>query len=86
MMRLWLLLVVAMTTTVAPTLAEIRGWPATVDVPTAARALGIAQSTAYDWIARGEFPVRVISVRHRHRVVVASLVALLSETGGHDAA
>ena len=70
----------------APTLAEIRGWPATVDVPTSARALGISKSTAYEWIRAGLFPVPVISVRHRHRVPTAGLVRLLSEGRGPDAA
>lgn len=64
------------------TLDEVKSWPATVDVSTAARALGICPATAYEWIRIGEFPVQVISVRHRHRVITAGLVRLLSETGG----
>ena len=64
-----------------PTLDEVKGWAATVDVSAAARALGIATSTAYEWIHLGEFPVAVISVRHRHRVFTAGLVNLLSQTG-----
>lgn len=64
-----------------PTLAEIETWPATVDVKAAARALGISRSTAYEWIRTGEFPAAVISVRHRHRVVTAGLITLLSQTG-----
>lgn len=64
----------------APTLDEVRTWPATVDVVTAAKALGVSPSTAYEAIARGDFPVRVISVRRRYRVVTAGLVRLLSET------
>lgn len=64
-----------------PTLDEIRDWPATVDVRTAAKALGIATSTAYEWIRLGEFPVALVSVRHRHRVITAGLVNLLSQTG-----
>ena len=62
----------------APTLAEIRQWPATVDVEKAAAALGISRTTAYEAIRRGDFPVAVISVRSRRRVVTAALVALLS--------
>jgi len=67
-----------------PTLAEVMRWPATVDVPTAASALGISRSTAYEWIRLGLFPVPVISVRHRHRVPTAGLVRLLNR--GPDAA
>lgn len=62
------------------TLDEIRTWPAVVDVSTAAKALGIAPSTAYEWLKLGQFPVRVISVRGRHRVVTAGLIHLLSQT------
>ena len=65
----------------APTLDEVKAWPATVDVTTAARALGIAPSTAYEWIRIGEFPVQVISRRGRHRVITAGLVRLLSDPG-----
>ena len=64
----------------APTLDEVRTWPAAVDVTTAAKALGISPSTAYEWIKIGQFPARVISVRGGHRVVTAGLVRLLSET------
>ena len=71
----------------APTLAEVRDWPATVDVPLAASALGMSRSTAYEWIRLGEFPVPVISVRHKHRVPTAGLVRLLSAgERGPDAA
>lgn len=68
------------TAVAAPTLAEVKNWPATVDVVTAATALGIGRSTAYEWLKIGQFPVRVISVRGRHRVVTAGLIALLSQT------
>lgn len=64
----------------APTLEDVRSWPATVDVETAARALGIGRTTAYEWIKTAQFPVRVISVGRRHRVVTAGLVRLLGET------
>lgn len=70
----------------APTLAEVKSWPATVDVATAGKALGIAKSTAYEWVRIGAFPCRVISVRGRHRIVTAGLIRLLSETGGDHAA
>ncbi|GAB1329875.1 DNA-binding protein [Streptomyces sennicomposti] len=59
-----------------PTLDEIRGWPATVDIPRAASALGISQSKLYDLIKRGEAPVRVLDFGAK-RVVTASLVRLL---------
>ena len=66
-----------MKATKPPTLAEIRGWPATVDVPKAATAIGISKSHLYDLVRRGEAPVRVLSFGARHRVVTADLVRLL---------
>ncbi|MET8098135.1 DNA-binding protein [Streptomyces sp. NPDC005236] len=60
-----------------PTLAQVRSWPATVNVPQAALALGCSRSQLYDLIKRGESPVRVLSFGSRHKVITASLVALL---------
>jgi predicted DNA-binding transcriptional regulator AlpA len=61
----------------APTLNDVRQWPATVDVPSACRALGISRSHGYDAVASGKFPARVIRVGRRFRVVTADLVRLL---------
>lgn len=60
-----------------PTLAEVKKWPATVEVPRAALALGCSRSQLYELIKRGEAPVTVLSFGARHRVVTASLVRLL---------
>ncbi|MEU8891135.1 DNA-binding protein [Streptomyces sp. NPDC048442] len=62
---------------VAPTLTEVRSWPATVDVSRAALALGISRSQMYALIQRGEAPVRTLAFGARKRVVTASLVRLL---------
>jgi predicted DNA-binding transcriptional regulator AlpA len=69
-----------------PTLAEVRKWPATVDVEAAASAVGVSRSTAYEAIRCGTFPVRVITVSRRKVVITASLVALLEGTGDAPAA
>ncbi len=61
----------------APTLDEVRTWPATVGVPEAARAIGVSKSHLYELVKRGEAPVSVLSFGTRHRVVTASLVRLL---------
>jgi predicted DNA-binding transcriptional regulator AlpA len=61
----------------APTLAEIRKWPATVSVPQTATALGCSRSQLYELIKRGEAPVKTLSYGRRHVVVTASLVRLL---------
>lgn len=63
----------------SPTLTEIRNWPATVDVPKAAAALGVSRSHLYELVRRGEAPVKVLSFGSRHRVVTASLIRLLEE-------
>ena len=66
------------------TLREIRKLPATIDVPTAARALGIGRATLYEAIRVGESPVKTISVRHRIVVLTADLIRVLE--GGEHAA
>lgn len=63
--------------TVQPTLDEMRSWAATVDVPAAARALGISKSHLYELIKRGQVPFRVVAFGNRYRVITSSLVAYL---------
>lgn len=63
----------------APTLADIRKWPATVSVLQAAAALGCSKTYLYDRIKQGESPVKTIPVGDRRYVVItADLVRLLS--------
>lgn len=64
----------------APTLEEIRTWPAVVEVPEACRAYRISRSHGYALIERGEFPAATIRVGGRLRVLTASIVSSL--TGG----
>jgi hypothetical protein len=66
------------------TLREVRKLPATVDVGTAASALGIGRSTLYEAIRLGESPVKVIEVRRRVVVLTADLLRVL-EGGSGDA-
>ncbi len=61
-----------------PTLTEIEQWPATVDVPTAGVVFGLSRSHSYELVSRGEFPVKVIRVGSRYRVVTASIIDVLS--------
>ncbi|MEU4801317.1 helix-turn-helix domain-containing protein [Actinosynnema sp. NPDC023587] len=63
-------------------LAEIRRWPAAVSVATAATAFNISRSKAYDLIARGEFPAKVMRLGGHYKVVTASIVRALSDGGG----
>ncbi|MEU9199449.1 DNA-binding protein [Streptomyces sp. NPDC048332] len=60
-----------------PTLAEVKAWPATVDVPAAAKALGVSRAHLYALVKCGDAPVRTLTFGKSHRVVTASLVRLL---------
>ena len=68
-----------MKTRTGPSLAAIRKWPATVSVEDAASAYGISRSLAYELIAAGDAPFRVLVVRGRYRVLTASLVRVLED-------
>lgn len=61
----------------APTLAEVRKYPATVSVPIAAAAIGISKSHLHDLIKRGEAPVKTLTFGRRHVVITADLIRLL---------
>jgi excisionase family DNA binding protein len=59
------------------TLAELLALPVTVDVTTAARALGLGRSTAYELVRRNEFPCRVLRVGSSYRIPTADLLRVL---------
>jgi hypothetical protein len=59
------------------TLAQVRRLPATIDVPTAARALGIGKSTLYEAIKLGASPVKTLTVQRRVVVLTADLLPVL---------
>lgn len=62
----------------APTLDEVRTWPATCGVPQAAKAMGISETCLRDAIRRGESPVKTVPLNaRRHVIITASLVRLL---------
>jgi hypothetical protein len=68
------------------TLAEIkRSWPPTCDVEDSARALGVSRASAYQSIADGTYPVEVVRVNRRMRVLTHSLVAVLEGSRGDRA-
>jgi hypothetical protein len=68
------------------TLTQVRRLPATVDVGTAARALGIGRSTLYEAIRSGQSPVKTITVQRRVVVLTADLVRVLEGGSDHGAA
>jgi excisionase family DNA binding protein len=57
--------------------AELLGLPVTVDVGTAARALGLGRSTGYELARRGEFPCRILRLGSSYRVPTAELLRVL---------
>lgn len=73
----------------ALTHGELRSLPAVVDLTTAARALGIGRTKAYELARRGDFPCRVIRIGKTYLVPTAGLFELLGLTppdhpGAHD--
>lgn len=56
-----------------PTLDEVRRWPATVDLVTAALPLGIGRTKAHEMARTGTFPVRLLRLGNRYRVSTADL-------------
>lgn len=68
------------------TLREVRKLPATVDVGTAARALGIGRSTLYEAIRLSESPVKTLEVRRRVVVLTADLIRVLEGVSDAPAA
>lgn len=59
-----------------------RAWPPTVDLyPTAAQALGIGRSRAYEMARRGDFPVPVLRLGRSLKVTRASMLRFLGLDG-----
>jgi len=59
------------------TRSELLALPVTVDIGTAARALGLGRSTGYELARRDEFPCRVLHVGSSYRVPTAELLRVL---------
>lgn len=56
---------------------EVRALPVVVDLPTAARVLGLGRTAAYELVRTGHWPTPVIRVGRLIRVPSAPLVELL---------
>ena len=67
------------------TIAQLRK-TATVDLMTAAAALGLGRTRAYQLVQRDEFPCRVIRIGETYRVPTAGLLELLGVTAEPPAA
>ncbi|WJV48860.1 DNA-binding protein [Streptomyces flavofungini] len=59
------------------TLEELLALPPTVNVVTAARALGIGTHKAYDLIKEGSFPVQPLTLGHTVKIPTAALWKVL---------
>jgi hypothetical protein len=62
------------------TAAQIRNLPAAVDLVTAARALGIGRTKAYQLARCGQFPCPIVRVGQTYLVPTAGLLTLLGLT------
>ncbi|MFG2544350.1 DNA-binding protein [Streptomyces sp. NPDC048594] len=67
-----------------PTLDEIRTWPATVPVTTAATALGCSRTHLYELVKAGQAPVRTLRLGVGRTVVLTASLVRLLETGVPD--
>jgi hypothetical protein len=56
---------------------ELLALPTTVSVETAARAIGLGRTRAYELARRGQFPCKVVRIGASYRVVTADLRRLL---------
>lgn len=61
----------------APTIDEVRKWPAVVSVRQSARALGIPLEEAGDMVKRGDYPAETMRVGRRVVVLTLSVVDVL---------
>jgi len=59
------------------TFPELFALPVTVDLATAARALGISMTTAYRLTQRNAFPCAIMRPTFRYRIPTASLLTAL---------
>jgi hypothetical protein len=64
------------------TISQLRS-NATVDLMTAARALGLGRTKAYELARRDEFPCRVIRIGDNYRIPTPGLLELLGVSAEH---
>ena len=67
------------------TITQLRAMPATVDLMTAARAIGLGRTKAYELARSDQFPCRVIRIGDSYRIPTAGLLELLGITPGDGA-
>ena len=62
------------------TIDQVRALPAMVDVVTAARALGLGRSKAYELAKADAFPCRIVKIGATYRVPTSDLLRVLGDT------
>jgi len=60
---------------------ELDELPPVLDVPTAAKVLGIGRSLAYDLVRRGEWPTTVLHIGKLIKIPSGPLLALVDAPG-----
>jgi Helix-turn-helix domain len=68
----------------APTISELRNGPPMVDLLTAAAAIGISRTRAYELARQGKFPVALRRVGTTYRVPVSGLLRYLHAAEAND--
>lgn len=63
---------------------QLLSLPVSVDLPIAAKAIGMGRTLAYDLAKRDEFPVRVLRLGNRYKVPRADLLRYLGEADVPD--
>ena len=63
---------------------ELATLPALLDVPTAAKVLGIGRSLAYDLVRRGEWPTTVLHIGKLIKIPREPLIRLIEGSGDVD--
>ncbi|MEU5859752.1 DNA-binding protein [Nonomuraea sp. NPDC047529] len=66
------------------TVRDLQDLPPTVNLMTAAHALGIGRSKAYQLARDGGFPVRIIRIGDLYRVCTADLLKVLGMDTGES--
>lgn len=66
----------------AMTATELRQLPASIDAPTAFRAIGVGRTKGYELLREDQFPVPVLRLGSLYRVRTADVLALLGVEPG----
>ena len=59
---------------------DLTDLPSVVDLMTAARALGLGRTKAYELAQRGQFPCRIVRIGDLYKIPTADLLRLLGMT------